>query len=191
MLNKTLSIISLILTLTFFTACSTENEANDILASKEYVLTTTGNEQIIVKQNDSNGFFVEDSAEKVVLFDIFATWCPPCQDSASHLTSLQEKYKDDLIIIGSTVEIPEFTEDGKILNDKIDEFRLKYNAKYTIVNSDQNMRLNNAITSSLKMGQRYPIPTVVIYKDGEYINHYVGSVQEEFIESDIKRALEI
>lgn len=191
MLNKTISILSLVLTLTFFTACSTENEANDILASKEYVLTTTQNKQIIVKESESNGFLVEGADGKVILFDIFATWCPPCQASASHLTSLQEKYKDKLLVIGSTVELPEFTQDGKISNDKLEEFRLKFNAKYTMVNSDQNMRLNNAITTNLKMGKRYPIPTVVLYKDGKYINHYVGSVQEEFIESDIKRALEI
>lgn len=191
MLNKSISIITLILTLTFFAACSSENEANDMLASKEFVLTTTNAQQIVVKKNDSDGFRVDGADGKVILFDIFATWCPPCQASASHLTSLQEKYKDQLLIIGSTVERPEFTKEGKIINDKLEEFRLKHNAKYTIVNSDQNMRLNNAITTSLKMGERYPIPTVVLYKDGKYINHYVGSVQEEFLESDIKRALGI
>jgi len=191
MLNKSISIITLVLALIFFTSCSTENEANDMLTSNEYVMTTTDNKQLVIKKSDSDGFLVDGSDGKVILVDIFATWCPPCQASASHLTSLQEKYKDKLLVIGSTVELPEFTKEGKIINDKIDEFRLKYNAKYTIVNSDQNMRLNDAITSSLKMGKRYPIPTVVLYKDGKYINHYVGSVQEEFIESDIKRALGI
>ena len=39
------------------------------------------------------------------------------------------------------------------------------------------------------MGPRYPIPLMAMYKDGKYINHYVGAVQEEFVESDIKRAL--
>jgi thiol-disulfide isomerase/thioredoxin len=162
-----------------------------MLASKEYVLTTTENQQLVIKKDESNGFMIDGAEGKVVLIDIFATWCPPCQASASHLTSLQEKYKDQLVVVGSTVERPEFTKEGKIINDHLEEFRLKYNAKYTIVNSDQNMRLNNAITSSLKMGKRYPIPTIVLYKDGKYINHYVGSVQEEFIESDIKRALGI
>ncbi|QFR49530.1 TlpA family protein disulfide reductase [Sulfurimonas lithotrophica] len=191
MLNKSLVYITLILSLTFFTACSSDNEANDMLASNEFVLTTTDAKQIVVKKNDKDGFSIDGQNGKVIVFDIFATWCPPCQASASHLTSLQEKYKDKILVIGSTVERPEFTKEGNIVNDKLEEFRLKHNAKYTIVNSDQNLRLNNAITSSLKMGERYPIPTVVLYKDGKYINHYVGSIQEEFIESDIKRALEI
>jgi len=30
---------------------------------------------------------------------------------------------------------------------------------------------------------------IALYKDGKYINHYIGSVQEEFIDSDIKNAL--
>ncbi len=189
MLNKTLIYISLIISSIFFTACS--SDADDLLASKEFVMTTTDSQQLIVKKNTENGFSVEGEEGKIILFDIFATWCPPCQASAAHLTSLQDKYNGKILVVGSTVERPEFTEDGKIINDKIEHFRLKYNAKYTIVNSDQNQRLNDAITSSLKMGKRYPIPTLVLYKDGEYINHYVGSVQEEFIESDIKRALGI
>jgi len=189
MLNKTLTYISLIITLTLFTACS--DDGDNLLASKEFVLTTTDSQQLVVKKNSNNGFSVEGEEGKIILFDIFATWCPPCQASAAHLTSLQDKYRGKILIIGSTVERPEFTEEGKIINDKLDNFRLKYNAKYTIVNSDQNKRLNDSITSSLEMGTRYPIPTLVLYKDGKYINHYVGSVQEEFIESDIKRALGI
>lgn len=187
MLNKTLTYISLIISLTIFTACF--DNSDDLLASKEFVLTTTDSKQIVVKKNSKDGFSVEDEEGKIILFDIFATWCPPCQASAAHLTSLQKKYKGKIYIIGSTVERPEFTEDDKIDNSKLEKFKLKYNAKYTMVNSDQNARLNDAITSSLKMGKRYPIPTLVLYKDGKYINHYVGSVQEEFIESDIKRTL--
>jgi len=30
---------------------------------------------------------------------------------------------------------------------------------------------------------------MAMYKDGVLINHFVGATQEEFIESDIKRAL--
>jgi len=191
MLNKSTSYITLILSLVFLSACSSNDDANDLLSSNEFILTTTYGKQINVQKNAQNGFMVEGEEGNVIIFDIFATWCPPCKASATHLTSLQEKYKDQVLVIGSTVERPEFTEKGNIINDKLEEFRLKYNAKYTMVNSDQNVRLNDAITSSLKMGKRYPIPTIVLYKDGKYINHYVGSVQEEFIESDIKRALGI
>lgn len=188
MLKKSILNLIILFSLTIFTGCFSD-DANDILASKEHVLVSLEKKQIVVKQ-DSEGFYLDKDKDKLVIFDIFATWCPPCQASASHLTSLQEKYKDDLVIIGVTIEKPERTEEGALINDKLNNFRLQYNAKYTIVNSDQNKRLSDAITKSLELGPRYPIPLMVMYKDGKYINHYVGSVQEEFIDSDIKRALD-
>lgn len=186
MLKKAFLSSLIILTSTFFSACS--NDENDLLASKEHVLVTLEGKQIVVKQDD-NGFYLDNEKEKLVIFDIFATWCPPCQASASHLSSLQEKYKDDLLIVGVTIEEPERTEEGALINDKLNSFRIKYNAKYTIVNSDQNSRLVGMITKALEVGPRFPIPLMAMYKDGKYINHYIGAVQEEFIESDIKRAL--
>jgi len=187
MLKKALFSTLIALNALFFISCSND-DANDMLSSNEYVLTTLNNSQIVVKQED-NGFYIDKQKDKVVIFDIFATWCPPCKASATHLSSLQDKYKDDLIIIGVTIEKPELDKDGKIINDKLNNFKIKHDARYTIVNSSQNKNLNTAITTILEMGPRFPIPTMAMYKDGKYINHYVGAVQEEFIESDIKRAL--
>ena len=155
--------------------------ANDMLSSNEFILTSTDNTQYVVKK-EQGGYSLKNSEGKVVIFDIFATWCPPCQASASHLTSLQEKYKDDLIVIGLSIE------EG-IPNTKLVDFKNRYNAKYIIVNSDQNRRLINDIALSLKLGNRFPIPIMALYKDAKLINHYIGKIQEEFVESDIKKAL--
>ncbi|MDY0117720.1 MAG: TlpA disulfide reductase family protein [Sulfurimonadaceae bacterium] len=181
MFQKTLfySLLSLSL---FFNGCSDNSEeVNSILSTNEYVLTSTDNTQYIVKKQ-SEGFVVSSLEDKVVIFDIFATWCPPCQDSASHLSALQEKYKDDLIILGVTIEDP-------ITNEKLNIFKTKYNANYTLVNSSENHRFVDAIASELELGARFPIPVMAIYKNGKLISHYLGAIQEEFIESDIKKAL--
>ena len=176
------SILSTILTFTlFFQACSSDNDANDMVATNEYVLTALNNTQYIAKK-EANGFSVENTKGKVIIFDIFATWCPPCRAAASHLSSLQAKYKDDLVIIGITIE-------DDISNEKLLEFRKMYDAQYTLVNSKQNRRLVDDIATSLKVGDRFPIPLMAMYLDGKLINHYMGAVEEEFIESDIKRAL--
>lgn len=187
MLKKTFHSSLIILFSILFAACS--NDSNDMLSSKEHVLTSLKGAQIVVKQDNNGGFYLDKQKDKLVIFDIFATWCPPCQASASHLSSLQDKYKDDIIIVGITIEKPERTKEGALINDKLNKFRLKYDARYTMVNSDENSRISDAITKSLDMGPRYPIPLMTMYKDGKYINHYVGAVQEEFIDSDIKRAL--
>ncbi len=57
-----------------------------------------------------------------------------------------------------------------------------------IVNSEENRRLVNEVANSLKLRDRFPIPIMAMYKDGKLVNHYIGEVQEEFVESDIKRA---
>jgi len=180
------SILSTLLTFTlFFQACSSENKQNpnDMVSSNEYVLTAINNTQYIAKK-EPNGFSVENTKGKVIIFDIFATWCPPCRAAASHLTSLQKKYKDKLVVIGVTIE-------DNIPNKKLQDFREMHNAQYTLVNSKENRRLVDDIATSLQVGDRFPIPLMAMYLDGKLINHYVGAIEEEFIESDIKRALGI
>lgn len=41
---------------------------------------------------------------KVVLIDLWATWCPPCKKLIPELESFQEKFKDDLVVIGVSDE---------------------------------------------------------------------------------------
>jgi len=181
------SILSTLLTFTLlFQACSSENttqtkNANDMVATNEYVLTALDNTQYVAKK-EANGFSLENTQGKVVIFDIFATWCPPCRAAASHLSALQEKYKDNLVIIGLTIE-------NDIANEKLLEFRKMYNAQYILVNSKVNRRLVDDIAKNLQVGERFPIPLMAMYLDGKLIKHYVGAIEEEFIESDIKRAL--
>ena len=183
MLKK--SIFSVLIAITvMFQGCNDNKkaeEANSMISENEYVLTNLKNEKLVVKKEDT-GYVLENAKGKVVIFDLFATWCPPCQGEASHLSSLQEKYKDNLVVIGVTIE-------DNITNDKLLKFRSEHTANYALVNSDQNRRFINALVSTLELGQRFPIPMMAMYKDGELINYYVGAVQEEFIESDIKKAL--
>lgn len=182
MLKKSILFLSILTTLIFQACSSDENEkANDIVSVTQYTLTGLDKKQYIVKKQGAK--FTLDGAEgKVVIFDIFASWCPPCRAAASHLTSLQNKYKDNLVIIGITIE-------DAIKNEKLYEFKKEHNAEYILVNSEQNRLLTNAIARELKMGERHPIPLMAMYIDGELVNHYVGATEEEFIESDIKRAL--
>jgi len=156
-------------------------QANSMISKNEYILTTLNKiEYIVTKETD--GFKLKDAEGKIIIYDIFATWCPPCRNAASHLTSLQKKYKDDLIIIGISIE-------DKISDEKLLDFRNQNNANYALSNSEQNRRLADEIVNSLGLGDRYPIPLMAMYKDGKLINHFVGMTQEEFIDSEIKKTL--
>lgn len=42
--------------------------------------------------------------DKVILVDLWATWCGPCKALIPELESFQEKFKDDLVVIGVSDE---------------------------------------------------------------------------------------
>jgi len=170
-----------------FTACSeektTHEDANSMLSTNEFVLTSLNKTQYTVTKSPE-GFIVKGAENKVIILDIFATWCPPCQAEASHLTSLQKKYKDSLLVIGITVE-------NGIKNEKLEDFRAAHNANYILVNSNENSRLIDAVARKLNMGRDFGIPLMAMYKNGKLVKYYQGATEEEFIESDIKKALNL
>jgi len=62
---------------------------------------------------------------KVVIVNFWATWCPPCREEIPILISLSEKYKDDLLVIGISVD------DGPPADVK--EFARRIGVNYPIV----------------------------------------------------------
>ncbi len=156
-------------------------QANSLLSTNNIVLTSLNNKQFIIDKTD-NGLHLKGAKDKVVIYDIFATWCPPCQAEASHLASLQKKYKNKLIVLGVSVE-------NNIPNKKLEAFRQQHHADYTLVNSSANSHLIDAVAKELHLGRDFGIPLMAMYKNGKLLTYYQGATEEEFIESDIKKAL--
>ena len=195
MLRKSI-VLPMIITGIFFNGCNDSKKETKIVEKKskieqkkplktinpnEFKLTTTDNEKIVILKKDK-GYILKDNPNKIIIFDIFATWCPPCRAEAKVLSNLENKYKKDVKIIGITIE------EG-IENSKLKEFAKSSNATYLLVNSKENKRLIDDIVKKLNIGKRFPIPLMVMYKDGKILNYYLGATEEEFIESDIKKAL--
>lgn len=61
---------------------------------------------------------------KVIYLDFWASWCVPCRDSFPFMNKMQEKYKDDLVVIG--VNLDEDPENAEI-------FLEKYPANFEII----------------------------------------------------------
>ena len=158
-------------------------KTNTQVAKNKIVLTSIDNKKYVL-QKTTNGFQLENSKAKILILDVFATWCPPCRAEVPHLSSLQKKYNDDIKIIGVTIE-------DNIPNTKLENFKKTNNAEFTLVNSPANRELINELATKLQLGNNFGIPLLVIYKDGKLVQFYQGAVEEEFIESDIKRALGI
>ncbi len=185
MFKKSLLFTTLTLfSFTLFQGCSDapEGATESVVASNEFTLTAIDGATTYTVTKEADTYTLQGHENKIVLFDIFATWCQPCRAEAPHLASLQKKYPSELTVLGVTIE------EG-ISNEKLLAFKNENNADFIIVNSEVNKPFYRSIASSINIGQQFPIPLMVMYKDGKYVTHYVGMVAEEMIESDIQMAL--
>jgi thiol-disulfide isomerase/thioredoxin len=100
---------------------------------------------------------------KVVVVDIWATWCGPCRVEIPHLVELAKEFKGrGLEVIGLTTEDPESD------TAKVSEFAKRFKINYPIgfANGQQALAL---------MKGRNTIPqTYVIGRDGLVRKHFIG-----------------
>ena len=160
------------------------SSARSIQKPKRFVLEIVDQKQpkklVILQKGD--GFVLEGREDRALLFDIYATWCPPCRAEAAVLGDIQKRFGKALLVIGLTIE--EGIEDAKLLN-----YRKLYGADYALASAKTAAPLIDAIAKQQGIGRRFALPYMVLYHKGKSINDYVGAVEEEFILSDIKEAL--
>ena len=102
-------------------ATNNTNTAPNDTKSSAYPLAPSAILQAEIKKLDGTTFKVEDKKGKVILLNLWATWCGPCRAEMPELIAMQEKYKDKgFEIIGlnsdneSTDEINTFVEKMKL-----------------------------------------------------------------------------
>lgn len=185
MLNKHL--FALLVISLFFIGCNDDKKHLEVKKTKQIdnsiiQLHAIDSNTTITLQKTKNGLLLKNDPKTLLIVDIFATWCPPCNAEAKVLGDIQKKFPNQVKIIGVTIE-------ENIQNAKLEEFIKNNDAKYTFVNSPQNDTLIDTVTENLDMGKRFGIPLVVLYKEGKVFQYYTGATEEEFIISDIKQAI--
>lgn len=74
---------------------------------------------------DGASFRLSDFKDKVVVLDLWATWCGPCRLEVPHLVELQNEYRAKGVeVIGLTTEDPESDEEK--VRDFAKEFKINY-----------------------------------------------------------------
>lgn len=74
---------------------------------------------------DGAKFRLSDFKDKVVVVDLWATWCGPCRLEVPHLVDLQKEYGGKGVeVIGLTTEDP--LEDAEKVRDFAKEFKINY-----------------------------------------------------------------
>ena len=108
---------------------------------------------------------LEQYRGKVVLLDFWATWCPPCRMTIPMLIKLQDKYRDDgLVILGVSIDDPQ----------QITDKDLRYFIKMTKINYPV-LRFNQKVMQDYFAGENVAVPTMfVVDRNGKIRDKIVG-----------------
>jgi peroxiredoxin len=126
---------------------------------------------------DMNGVNVklESFKGKIILLNFWATWCPPCKVEIPDLIALQEQYRDDLVVLGFSVDDTA---------DQLRPFAAEYQINYPVLVGLGHENVQEAY------GPMWGIPvTVIIDREGRIARKQSGIRTREQIEREIKALL--
>ena len=117
---------------------------------------------------------------QVVLLDFWATWCPPCRQAIPELVELQQKYRDQgLVVLGFSMDDPQQADD-----EYLKAFKEKFSINYPILRGTYEVARNYFGDANIAL------PTLfVINKEGEVVDKHVGFYPGA-VENSLKKLLE-
>jgi thiol-disulfide isomerase/thioredoxin len=112
---------------------------------------------------DGSSFRLADYKDKVVVLDLWATWCGPCRMEIPHLVDLSKEYQGKGVeVIGLTTESPQTD------TDKVRDFAKEMNINYKL-------GWARADVAQMLMNGNYSIPqTFVIAPGGRIVTKFRG-----------------
>jgi thiol-disulfide isomerase/thioredoxin len=179
MLRYLLLSVLLITATSVFAYSINEPEREGKTITKNFTGVISGDEKLAPEFSlytlDGDEIRLSDYAGKIVILDFWATWCPPCRKSIPDLISIQNEYKDDLIIIGISLDQPS-------TQGELQPFIESYGINYPIV------------LGTLEVVEAYgniqAIPTsFTIDREGKIINKHIGLVPKSTLVEEIEAIL--
>ena len=139
--------------------------------------------------------FVLKGSDKIVMLDIFGTFCEPCKAEAPHLMDYQLNH-DDFMLIG-LITFEQISD-----KDVIEKFIKPFNAYYFITNEgEKNERLISQVLADIGYDSALSLPFKVVLKGGKYellsdnlgerggkeALYYLGAVSSELVAKDLEK----
>lgn len=194
------NLLVLIIALFAFFGCGEDESSNanfkEFSPNEEVKLVYVSGKELTLVRKD-HGFAIKNDENKVLMIDIFGTFCPPCQKEAAELTKYQLENKDKFTLIG-------LTHFENVTNEYVlHEFMQKFNAYYFITNDQKiNDRLAEQIVRDIEYKHEIALPFKVVIKNGEYqiltdvdsgqygVKYYLGGIKVTKMKEDLAKIYE-
>ena len=175
-----LALLAAALLLTFDIACQQAGEDEDETAKAPAAAACAADAKpakldLTLKDMNGGDVALASFPGKVLLINFWATWCAPCMAEMPHFVELQSQYKDDLQILG--VSVDDNAEDMKPFAEK-----LKIN--YPLLVGLNRTDVEEAYGPFLGIPQ-----TFVISRDGKICYKHAGIAPKQKFEAEIKSLL--
>jgi len=146
-----------------------------ILSVVNYGQTDQENLEISEITLDELNDIIKNRKGRVLLINIWATWCVPCKEEFPDLIKISEKYDEQIELVGISIDYPDEIE-SKII-PFLNEFQPNF-VNYVNGEKDTERFINN-----LNPKWSGAIPATFFYdSEGEQILFYVGKMSFEKIE---------
>lgn len=134
-----------------------------------------------LKTLDGKSFKLSEMKGKVLVLDLWATWCPPCRKGIPHLVKLSKDYESRGVeVVGLDIDPDNPDETPETVRAFADEFKINY--KLAFIPRDFSLALmagNNSIPQ-----------TFIITRDGRMLKRFVGFSEEQGTHEKIREAVE-
>ncbi len=129
------------------------------------------NMDFTMKDLDGKSVSLSSYKGKVVLLNFWATWCGPCKAEIPGFVEIQDKYKDQLVIVGFSVDDTA---------EKAREYANQYKMNYPILLGEGREDVQDAY------GPIWGIPaSFIISKDGKVCRKHLGIAPKAVFEKEV------
>jgi thiol-disulfide isomerase/thioredoxin len=161
-------ILIIILCSTLLIGCTNNNNTN---------ITWGDAPDFTLKSVDGSMFTLSDNIGKVIIIDLMATWCPPCQQQMSQLEDTIDEFGSSIVIVSVDVDMSETGDDIKTtFGDYINKWT------FVLDNDEEDVGKAYQVSSIPKI--------IVIDKKGNIYYTHVGYIEYSAISKVINELLE-